>query len=280
VGRFRYLCLLLWLVVAGQLAGQGTAPLRFVIIGDRTGEPQPGVYEQIWRELAAEKPAFVLSVGDTIQGLYDNNAVREWQEVQRLLAPYHSIPLYLTPGNHDIWSPLSKALFQKFSTHEPQYSFDVGTLHITVLDNSRSDELGSDQLQFLERDLAAHSRQPIKIVVSHRPSWLFPVLFRNPNFPLHQIAKRYGVRYVIAGHVHQMLHFELDGITYLSVPSAGGHLRASKQYEDGWFFAHTLVETESTELQFRIEEAKAPTGQGRKTTPADWGAAGLVRNGR
>ena len=57
----------------------------------------------------------------------------------------------------------------------------------------------------------------------------------NPAFPLHQLAARYGAKYVIAGHIHQMLHFELDGITYLSMASSGGHLRESKTYERGWF---------------------------------------------
>jgi hypothetical protein len=47
---------------------------RFAILGDRTGEAQPGVYEQVWKEVAAENPAFVLSVGDTIQGMNDRSA--------------------------------------------------------------------------------------------------------------------------------------------------------------------------------------------------------------
>jgi len=98
----------------------------------------------------------------------------------------------------------------------------------------------------------------------------------NPGFPLHQLAKRYGVKYVIAGHIHQMLHFEVEGITYLSMPSAGGHLRLEKQYEKGWFFAHTLVSVAGNSAQFEIKEAAPPFGQSRVSKPADWGAAGRV----
>ena len=49
--------------------GARSNSFQFTIVGDRTGEAQPGVYEQVWQEVAKEKPKFVLSVGDTIQGL-------------------------------------------------------------------------------------------------------------------------------------------------------------------------------------------------------------------
>jgi 3',5'-cyclic-AMP phosphodiesterase len=247
----------------------------FVLLGDRTGEAQPGVYEQVWQETSAEKPEFVLTAGDTIQGGNDATAEEEWRQVKKIWLPYRAIPLYLTPGNHDIWSPQSETLFQRSSGHPAHYSFDVRQIHVTILDNSRSDELSEAEITFLKQDLQAHSGQPVKIIISHRPSWLLPVLFGNTNTPIHRIAKQYGVKYIIAGHLHQMLHFELDGITYLSLPSAGGHLRGSKRYEDGWFFAHTLVSAENNTLQFQIKELHEPYGRGRVSVPPDWGAAGL-----
>jgi len=248
---------------------------RFVILGDRTGEAQPGVYEQVWREIATERPAFVVSIGDTIQGLDDATAESEWKAVERILAPNKAIPLYLAPGNHDIWSPLSEKLFEKYAGHPPHYSFDHGPAHFTVLDNSRSDELSADEMAFLESDLSAHAKQPLKFIVSHRPSWLIPAAFQSRDFPLHRLAKKYGVQYVIAGHVHQLLHIDLDGVTYLSVASSGGHLRASQKYEDGWFFGHTLVEVTGDKATLHIREAKAPHGQGRETNPEAWGKLGL-----
>src|SRR5260370_24634337 len=81
--------------------------LHFVLLGDRTGEAQPGIYERIWQDLAATQPAFVLSAGDTIHGLDDATAEAEWQQGRRLLEPYRRAPLYLAPGHHDTWSPPS-----------------------------------------------------------------------------------------------------------------------------------------------------------------------------
>src|ERR1022692_3866874 len=101
----------LWLVIlcaATVLAvlAQSAAPaaFHFVLLGDRTGEAQTGIWEQVWKQAAAEKPAFVLGVGDTIQGGDDATAESEWREAKRTLAPYAGIPLYLAPGNHDIRS--------------------------------------------------------------------------------------------------------------------------------------------------------------------------------
>jgi Icc protein len=250
---------------------------RFAILGDRTGETQPGVYEQVWKEVAAENPAFVVSVGDTIQGMNDASAEAEWLEASRILKPFRSYPLYLAPGNHDIWSEASERLFRQYAAHPVHYSFDYAQAHFTVLDNSRSDELPEQELVFLEKDLKAHAGQPLKIIVSHRPSWLLNVALKNPNFALHQLARRYGVQYVIAGHIHQMLRLELEGVTYVSLASSGGHLRLSGVYEDGWFFGHALVEVHGKSVDFQIRELSPPHGDGRITKLTYWGMAGLVK---
>jgi predicted phosphodiesterase len=274
--RLRRNQLCLWLAAATILSAADGPPLRFAIIGDRTGEAQAGVFEQVWKELDAEKPDFVVGVGDTIEGLHDNTAEAQWQEVRKILLPYKKYPLYLAPGNHDIWSAASERLFREHTGRAPHYSFDRGPVHFTVLDNSRSDELSADELAFLEQDLKEHAARPMKFIVMHRPSWLFPVAMQSPAFRLHQLARQYGVQYVIAGHIHQMMHAELEGVTYLAMPSAGGHLRNSGQYEDGWFFGHTLVEVTGTEVKLQIQELKAPHGQGRVSKPSDWTLLGLA----
>ena len=271
---FAALLLALLLSIQGAPASDS---FRFAILGDRTGEAQAGVYEQVWKEVAAENPAFVVSVGDSIQGLNDAGAEAEWRQFDRMLTPFRRYPLYLAPGNHDVWSAESERLFQHYTGHPVHYSFDYGRAHFTVLDNSRSEDLSPEELAFLESDLKAHAGQPLKIVVSHRPSWLVEVALRNPRLALHQLARRYGVQYVIAGHVHQMLHLELDGVTYVSMASSGGHLRLSRAYRDGWFFGHALVEVRGGSAEFAVRELGPPHGEGRTTKLADWGMAGLVK---
>lgn len=265
--------LAVWAAIGAPAGGRFT----FAILGDRTGSTQPGVWEQVWRETAAERPAFVVTTGDSIEGMNDAAADREWQAAEAVWKPYRAIPLYLTPGNHDIWSDASERLFRQHAGHAPRYSFDYEQAHFTVLDNSRSDELSAAEIEFLEQDLKAHAAAPVKMIVSHRPSWLAPVAFRNPDFALHRLARQYGVQYVVAGHLHQMLRLELEGVTYVSLPSAGGHLRLTQAYEDGWFFGHARVAINGRDIDFQVEELHAPRGQGRISKAADWGPAGVLR---
>src|SRR5580704_11302226 len=91
------------LLSAGLSSGND---FRFSILGDRTGDAQPGIYEQVWRDLNALHPDFVINVGDTIQGGNDASATAEWRALRPLLDGYR-YPIYFTPGNHDIWSAAS-----------------------------------------------------------------------------------------------------------------------------------------------------------------------------
>ena len=249
---------------------------RFVILGDRTGSAQPGVYERVWQEAAAYVPAFFLSVGDSIEGRSDATAEGQWQLLEKIWKQHTRVPLYLTPGNHDVWSAASEGLFRKYSGHPVHYSFDQGPAHFTILDNSRTEEISEGELAFLEADLREHRGQPLKFILTHRPSWLVDAAMRNPASRLHRLAKQYGVRFVLAGHVHQMLHVEWEGVTYLSVPSSGGALRLSKEYREGWFFGYLLVDVRGQEATVQVKELKAPFGQGRVTGLRDWGLTGLV----
>ena len=74
-----------------------------------------------------------------------------------------------------------------------------------------------------------------------------------------------------------MLHARLEGIDYISMASSGGHLRASRKYEDGSFFGFAEVDVQAREAMFYIHELGAPDGEGRTTTLEDWGTAGLIR---
>src|SRR5437763_13706953 len=104
-GDLRILSILVF-VAAGTIAAYTSSSdeFHFVILGDRTGGAVPGVYEEAWRESARDHPDFVVSVGDTIEGGNDLKVDAEWQRIMRIWAPYRRYHLFLTPGNHDVWS--------------------------------------------------------------------------------------------------------------------------------------------------------------------------------
>jgi Icc protein len=263
------------IVLAAAGAGAGSGDFRFVILGDRTGEAQPGIYEQIWREVDAWRPDLVINVGDTIQGGNDATANREWLALRPLFAQYRKYPLYFTPGNHDIWSETSRRVFERQTKRPAHYGFDFGSAHFTVLDNSETESLSDNELQFLASDLEKNKTRPLKFVFFHRPFWLVPVMLGG-DFPLHRLAVKYHVQYIVAGHSHKFARFEHGGVTYLMVGSSGGHLRGTG-FEAGWFFHHVRATVAGGKVQMTMKEVDAPLGKGRSFTEADWGSGPVMR---
>lgn len=259
------------------LQSRGAEDFRFVILGDRTGSAQPGVFEEALREASSAHPEFIVTTGDAIEGGDEAHADAEWQSVAAIVEKQvHNLPVFFTAGNHDIWSEPSAQAYEHYTKRPLHYSFDHGQAHFTILNNSRTEQLDSDELSYLQKDLAAHSSQPLKFVFSHRPSWILQALLGDRKSIYQQLAEKYQVQFFVAGHIHQMLYFRVGNVNYLSVPSSGGHLKGDKRYEGGWFFAETEVDVHGAEASLAIHELCKPYGSARVSIPADWGAAGLV----
>jgi 3',5'-cyclic AMP phosphodiesterase CpdA len=283
MGRRNYLLAVALAVAALSAADSPKNDFRFIILGDRTGDAQPGVYERVWEEIGASHPGealhpgdasrpgdalhpdFVINVGDTIQGYNDATAAHQWRVLRPLWDRYR-YPIYFTPGNHDIWSPASRVIYEQQTKHAAFYGFNYQNAHFTVLDNSETGDLSltlsDQQMQFLARDLAENQARDPKFVFFHKPFWLIPVKFQSSQFPFHQLIRKYGVRYVVSGHGHQYVRAVQDGIVYLEAPSSGGKLKG-QGFEQGWFFGHVLVTVKGSNVDMTIQEIGKPFGQGR-----------------
>jgi 3',5'-cyclic AMP phosphodiesterase CpdA len=249
-------------IVAGAPDGPRN-DFRFSILGDRTGDAQPGIYERVWQEIDALHPDFVINVGDTIQGGNDATAASEWRALRPLWDRYGYL-IYFTPGNHDIWSPESRAIYEEQTRRPAFYGFNYQNAHFTVLDNSETEDLSlnlsDDQMQFLARDLAQNQARDPKFVFFHKPFWLIPVKFQSSQFPLHQLIKKYGVRYVVSGHGHQYVRAAEDGVVYLEAPSSGGKLKG-QGFAQGWFFGQVLVTVKGSKVDMKVMPLDQPSGQ-------------------
>ena len=265
---------LLFAAVIGTLAlTEPKNDFRFSIVGDRTGTPMPEIYGRIWREIDLLHPDFVINVGDTIQGLQDDLAESQWQELRPLWRRYGHFPLYFTPGNHDIWSNQSLDVYKKETGRPNYYSFNYQDAHFTVLDNSRSLDLTDNQLKFLEDDLKANQDRRPKFVFFHKPYWIAFLKLGSGEFPLHQLAQKYGVSYVISGHGHQFVRMSRDGIVYMEVGSSGGKMKG-EGFANGWFYHHVWGQVLGSKVALTVKELDGPAGKGRMFRAEDWDDAG------
>ncbi|MBL8295473.1 MAG: metallophosphoesterase [Bryobacterales bacterium] len=247
---------------------------RFSILGDRTGGAQPQIYGRVWREVDMLHPDFVINVGDTIQGGKDATAPTEWQELRPLWQRYSHYPLYFTPGNHDVFSDTSRALYEKETGRPSFYSFNYQDAHFTVLDNSRTSDLSAEQIEFLEKDLAAHKDKNPKFVFFHKPYWIALLKLGSGEFPLHQVARKYGVQHIISGHGHQFVRIVRDGIAYMEVGSSGGTMqRALEQghgFKEGRFYHHVWGRVKGSKVELTIKELDGAKGAGRIFKAEEW----------
>lgn len=263
--------------VAAVLAFAATfAPasdFRFSILGDRTGGANPAVYQEVWREIDGLHPDFVINVGDVIEGGDDATAAAEWQAVRTVWQPY-GYPRFFTPGNHDIWSQASRRIYEDETGRPAPYSFNFRNAHFIVLDNSSGPVLSAGQMRFLEDDLKANRGRAPKFVFFHEPFWIVPLKLGSGEFPLHSLACKYGVAFVVSGHGHELVSMERDGVKYVEVGSSGASLRRGTDrgegFEQGWFYQHLLVEVSGSKAQVTIHEVAGPFGRGRSLRLEDW----------
>lgn len=251
---------------------------HFSIIGDRTGRATPEVWGRVWREVSLLGPDFVINVGDTIQGGADELVERQWDEIAPVFGRYRDLPLYFTPGNHDIFSDFSEKVYTKRTGRPPHYSFDFQNAHFTVLDNSRTSDLSEEQLDFLERDLKEHQARSPKFIFVHKPYWMIPLKLQSGEFRLHQLARRYGVAYVVSGHGHRLVRMERDGIQYLMVASSGANIEAQRNnpegFRSGYLYHHVWVRVKGSSARFTVKELDGPYGKGRMFPLEAWGESG------
>ncbi|MEO8662482.1 MAG: metallophosphoesterase [Bryobacteraceae bacterium] len=221
----------LGLLGAGLWAQDLTLPVksgsvRFAAIGDMgTGElPQYQVAERMFEFHQKFPFDFVIMLGDNI---YGGKSPRDLQKKFEL--PYKplldaGVKFYAALGNHD---DTNQRFYKPFNMEGRQYySFQKGNAHFFVLDTNYLDP---QQLQWLEKDLAAAKKTDWKICYFHHPlysSAAFHSSSTELRVILEPLFQTYGVQVVFAGHQHIYERVKPQkGITYFTA-GAAGELRA------------------------------------------------------
>ena len=208
----------------------GDAALRFVQISDsHIGFNKPAnadvtatLYETVARIKASPAPpAFVLHTGD----LTHLSKAAEFDTLQQVLSEL-SVPVFYVPGEHDVLEDDGKGYLARFGRGTQGagwHSFDHGGVHFIGLVNVVNlkagglGTLGSEQLEWLERDVK-HLKSSTPIVVyAHIPLWsVYPEWGWGTDDSARALSylKRFGSVSVLNGHIHQVMQKVEGHVTF------------------------------------------------------------------
>ncbi len=218
------------------------------------------------RQLAAwpVKPAAVIVNGDLA---YLTGKPEDYAQFAKGIAFVRALaPLHLTLGNHDerehFWSAFPhdaqkiKSVTQKqtavFSSDHANW-FLLDSLQFT---SKTPGEVGSDQLDWLARELDAHSQKPAIVVVHHNPQ--FPKVttgLLDSDALLAVLAPRRQVKALIFGHTHDWKIWPHEsGIHLINLPPTSYPFHEGRPC--GW--VRVALARAAMEIELRSLDVKHP----------------------
>ena len=214
-------------------ANDADANFHFVIVGDRTGGARPGVFESVPSKVDLLEPAFVLSIGDLIEGYTEDSArlAREWDAFERIAAGFKA-PFFHVAGNHDMSNAvMARAWRERFGPS--YYHFVYKDVLFLVLNSELFGMVGapgqpvpgpwtqSDQMAFIETTLDAFPNPHWTIVLLHQPLW---DRASGPPPDWARVETLLGARdyTVFAGHFHRYVKHIRNDRKFITLATSGG----------------------------------------------------------
>src|SRR5258705_4611906 len=219
--------------VAGSAgaAKQATPALRFAQIAGSSigfhGPANPNVADTFNHAIGqinslGYTPDFVIHTGD----LTHLSTPAQFDQVKQMLTGLNTPHIFTVPGEHDSVDDGGQKYRQAFGAGtrgDGWYSFDIAGVHVIGLVNTLSfskmgaGHLGTDQLDFIEKDVAPLSRDPPVIVFSH-----FPLFAMYPDWgwatddatQALSYLRRFSSVTCLNGHVHQLFTKTEGNITF------------------------------------------------------------------
>lgn len=199
--------------------------------------------ERAFRAVArlVPRPDVVVITGDLTECGLD----AEYANLSRLLRKFLPMPVFVIPGNHDRRGALRAGLKHlpgvTSDPHYVQYAVDDYPVRLVMLDTlvpgAGHGELRSEQLEFLDRTLAAAPDKPTMIGMHHPPfacgiAHMDRINLRNtPDFAA-VIARHRQVQRIICGHHHRPIVASLAQAIALISPSVAHQVEMSLDPHD------------------------------------------------
>jgi Icc protein len=167
-------------------------------------------------------PAFVLHTGDLTQ----LSTPDEFDALDQELKSVRTDNIFFVPGEHDVLNDNGKQYLARFGKQTQGggwYSFDhsgvhfIGLVNVLNLKAGGMGSLGSDQIEWLERDVK-HLKSSTPIVVfAHIPLWsVYPQWGWGTDDSAQALAylKKFGSITVLNGHIHQTMQKVEGNVTF------------------------------------------------------------------
>lgn len=202
-------------------------PFNFVVFGDTRSHAEDHALVIAAIMLEASDSVFAIHTGDLVSV---GGVEAQWDEFFAIEAPLvRQIPLMAAFGNHELAGgrTLFEAAFKapptSTSTSDLHYSFDVGPIHVAVIDPY---ELDFDPHEdWLAEDLDSSTAR-YKFLVTHAP--LFTFSNHAPAVDLREwlvpLCESTGVQAVFMGHNHLYERFFGHGIQFVVTGGGGAPL--------------------------------------------------------
>src|SRR5579871_2232083 len=207
---------------AGTLAAAPAGALNFVQISDThigfRKAANPDVVGSLRRAMGdinalPERPAFVVHTGDVSH----LSKPEEFGQARELLQELRVDRVYTVPGEHDTIEDGVNGYLKFFApdgSGKSWYSFDQGGVHFVGLNSVLNFKagtmaaLGSEQVDWMKRDLARVSDSTPVVVLGHIPLWTIWEPWgwgTADSAEAMALLRRFGSVTVLNGHIHQVL---------------------------------------------------------------------------
>lgn len=212
--------------VARLAAAPADGSYAFAVMGDSRNGLE--TFETLIDRTARGGVAFGVHLGDFVPYRTDGEFAFMLHEFSEH-APY---PLFVAPGNHDVAADGDAEAFRR-ALGPTQTFFSYGGDLFLIADNAVRP--AEESLPWLEEVLKRHAPGKGRIFLfMHRPVFAIDKktdrMAVDPNSPLHQFAKRWGIGYVFFGHYHSYLRAEMDGVRYVVTGGAGSPLYGRRAF--------------------------------------------------
>jgi acid phosphatase type 7 len=223
----------------------GSPPGRrftFAVFGDtRTGHD---VHRAVIEAMLQHPFDFVVHTGDMVERGGIKEQWRRFFQIERPLLVDR--PIIPSVGNHD---KSVRNYYERYFLHDfwadgrRYYVKDWGHLRMVAIDTMLEERAGSTQYEFIEAALAEGMRRNMLMMLFlHFPPYSSGRHGSTPGTQetVKELAYRYGVELVVAGHDHNYERTKsIDGTTYIVSGSAGAPIRP---VNPRWFTAEARTE--------------------------------------